>query len=89
MEIQVSKQTVAKVIDAFQKNKLVTRKDIPDLDCPYIGDHLEGEMQSLQNDVSYRSVKCPSQNKECMGVLYCIDELDDKQLLNRLKKFKL
>ena len=46
MEIQVSKYTVDKIIDTFRENKMVTRKDIPDLDCPYIGDHLENQIQT-------------------------------------------
>ncbi|MFV0394435.1 MAG: hypothetical protein ACK5LC_08565 [Coprobacillaceae bacterium] len=87
MEIQVSKYTVDKVIDTFRKNKMVTRKDIPDLDCPYIGDHLEHQIQNIHKDVQYRGVY-PSKTMDCIGVLYSNDEYNDTLLMNRLKKIK-
>lgn len=87
MEIQVSKYTVDKVINTFRKNKMVTRKDIPDLDCPYIGDHLEHQIQNIHEDVQYRGVY-PSKTMDCIGVLYSSDDYDDALLMNRLKKIK-
>lgn len=87
MEIQVSKYTVDKVIDTFRKNRMVTRKDIPDLDCPYVGDHLEHAIQNIHKDVQYRGVY-PSKTMECIGVLYSGDEYNDALLMNRLKKIK-
>jgi hypothetical protein len=87
VEIQVSKYTVDKVIDTFRKNKLVTRKDIPDLDCPYIGDHLEQKILDIHKGIEYRGVY-PSKTMECIGVLYSRDDYNDASLLHRLKKIK-
>ena len=87
MEIQVSKYTVDKVINTFRKNRLVTRKEIPDLDCPYIGDHLEHQIQNLHKDVQYRSLY-PSKTLGCIGVLYNEREHTETGLMNRIKKIK-
>ena len=87
MEIQVSKYTIDKVINTFRKNRMVTRKDVPDLDCPYIGDHLEHQIQNLHEDVQYRGVY-PSKIIGCVGVLYNGKEYNETILMNRLKKIK-
>lgn len=87
MEIEVSKHTIEKVADTFRANKMVTRKDIPDLDCPYVGNHLEHQMQTIHEDVTYRGVY-PTKTMECIGVLYSSESYNEALLMNRLKKIK-
>lgn len=88
MELQVSKNTVSRVKEQYVEKEFITKKDIPDLDCQYIGNHLSDELY-LKEGCTIDFKALPLKVMERFGVLYNNIKYTDILLLNRLKKIKV
>lgn len=87
MEIQVSGYTVSRVENQYAEREFITRKDLPDLDCVYVGNHLKRQLHHLGGyTINFKSMTI--RVMECFGVLYNHSEYNTRLLMNRLKKIK-
>lgn len=88
MELQVSRSTVSRVEKQYVEKEFITRRELPDLDCHYIGNHLSHQIYSVgECMIDFKSLSLKV--IERFGVLYNNVKYTDHLLLNRLKKMKV
>lgn len=88
MELQVARNTISRVEKQYQEKEFITWRELPDLDCKYIGDHLSNQIFVMgENIVNFKSISLKV--IECFGVLYNNGTYTEHTLLNRLKKMKI
>lgn len=87
MEIQVSDYTLERVETKYNKNDFITKRDVPDLDCVYVGNHLRNQLYDMGEEaIHYNSVRV--REVDNCGVLYNGSSLNTSLVANRLKKMK-
>lgn len=87
MDIQVSSTSSSRIIDCCNKKDLLTNRDVPDLDCYYVGTHLsKGTLLGRDCDLQYENISM-FLNKE-IDVLYDSHKINSESLWNRVRKFK-
>lgn len=88
MELQVSNTTVSRVTKQYVEKEFITKRELPDLDCKYVGSHLSNQLYSNEGcSINFKAL--PLKLIECFGVLYNNIKYTDLLLMNRLKKMKV
>lgn len=88
MEIQVSSTTSFRVAHCCSKCELMTNKDVPDLDCYYVGTHLSREsLIKKGKNVCYQKVNIIFDKN--IDILFNKDYINNLDLSSRAKKFKI
>lgn len=88
MEIQVSSTSVTRIFDHCDKKELLTNREVPDLDCYYVGTHLSKEkLIGRDCSVEYQQIQM-FLNKD-IDVLYNTHKVNSDSLWNRVRRFKI
>lgn len=85
MELQVSKKTIKRISNKYDQSNFITNKEIPDLNCKHVGEH-------LQRDSNYETVEYCNinvENNNSLGILYNRGIYNKRDIVSRAKKYKI